>query len=106
MTPKEYWEGNPYLVRDYQKSHELLNEQKNQEMFIMANYIFEAFMTALSNLNFGKNPKPPTPYRKKPYDLRPNTKENRKKRADETRNKEAEKLLAWKKMWDSTHKEE
>lgn len=87
MTYEQYWYGAPDLIKYYERAHELCNEQKNQEMFIMANYVFEAFSTALSNLNFGKTYKKPNEFRKKPYELRPQTEIERERKAQEAREK-------------------
>lgn len=104
MTYEQYWFGDPHLVKYYEKAHELSNEQKNQEMFVMANYVFEAFSTALSNLNFGKTYKAPNKFRDKPYDLRPDTKKRREQKAQEAREKVIADLTAWKQSWDKKNK--
>lgn len=104
MTYEQYWYGDPWLVRYYAEAHELQNEQKNQEMFIMANYVFEAFSTALSNLNFGKTYKKPNEFRKEPYKLRPDTREIKERKAQEAREKVIADLKAWQESWNKKHK--
>lgn len=104
MTYEQYWYDDPYLVRFYQEAHEISNDQKNQEMFIMANYVFEAVSTALNNLNFTGKYKPFIEFRKEPYKLRPDTEEERKREAKEAREKVIADLTAWKESWDKKNK--
>lgn len=57
-----FWNGDPLLVKVYEKAHELKTEQKNQEMWVQGIYNFRAFKSVIEafayGLNGGKGSKP------------------------------------------------
>lgn len=68
MTYEEYWERDPYLIKDYVKAHELKNEQKNQEMWLNGFYTLEALSVVLNNA-FKKSGSAAVSYPDKPYPI-------------------------------------
>lgn len=75
MTADQFWYDEPSLVVAFRKAHTLRNQQKSEEMWMQGLYNFNAFMTALSNLNFDGKHREPNKYLEKPFDLIPKTKE-------------------------------
>lgn len=62
MSYELFWFGDPYIVKAYDKAHELRNQQKNQEMWFQGLYNYRAFAAVASNLAYsmsgGKGSKP------------------------------------------------
>ena len=46
MTPDQYWDGDPALVKYYRKADELKWERKNQELWLQGMYFYEAICDA------------------------------------------------------------
>lgn len=71
MSEYDFWHCDPRAYKAYRKLYRLKKQSGNEDMFVLGNYIFDAFETALSNAmqGFSKHPKSPEPYRKAPYDL-------------------------------------
>jgi hypothetical protein len=70
MTPDQYWNGDPALVKYYRKADELKLERKNQELWLQGMYIYEAICDASPLLHsFAKKGTKPHPYSEKPYPI-------------------------------------
>lgn len=70
MTPEQYWEGDPALVKYYRKADEIRKERINQEKWLQGMYIYEAICDASPILrSFSKKGTKPHPYAEKPYAL-------------------------------------
>ena len=70
MTPEQYWEGDPALVKYYRKADEIKLERVNQEKWLQGMYIYEAICDASPILHsFAKKGSKPIPYVEKPYPI-------------------------------------
>ena len=70
MTPEQYWEGDPALVKYYRKADEIRLERLNQEKWLQGMYIYEAICDASPILHsFAKKGSKPHPYTDKPYPI-------------------------------------
>ena len=91
MPYELFWNGEPNLVKAYLKTHELRNQQRNQEMWVQGIYNFRAFKAVAESLAYGlaggKGAKP-SPYPEAPIPFT----ESEEKAATE-RNKQ--KTLQW-----------
>lgn len=62
MPYELFWNGDPYLVETYRKTHQLQLEQRNQELWVQGLYNFRAFKSVIEGfayaLNGGKGTKP------------------------------------------------
>lgn len=86
MTYELYWKGDPYLVRAYQKAHEIKLERENQERWIQGLYNYRAFKSVIDAFSYGLNHcKGPRPSE---YPSEPLPFTEREKMAAEKRNKE------------------
>lgn len=106
MTYEQYWEGNPYIVKQFEEAHKLRNQQKNEEMFIMGHYVFQAIMTAISNVHFDNQPHKTNEYLEKPFDLTPKTKEQKENEVEKARQNIIAGLTAWKESWDKSQEKQ
>ena len=91
MPSDEFWHGDPYLVRAYQKAHQLRIEQRNQEMWAQGIYNYRAFKSVIEafayGLSNGKGSKP-SEYPNEPIPFSEN-----EQKADTERNKK--RTLDW-----------
>ena len=70
MTPEQYWDGDPSLVKHYRRADEIRFEKRNQELWLQGMYIYEAICDASPILHsFAKKGTKPHPYVSKPYSL-------------------------------------
>ena len=70
MTPEQYWDGDPALVKYYRKADEIRLERLNQEKWLQGMYIYEAICDASPILHsFAKRGTKAHPYVDKPYPL-------------------------------------
>lgn len=70
MTPEQYWDGDPELVKYYRKAEEIRNEKRNQELWLQGMYIYEALCDASPIFHaFAKKGTKPRPYSTAPYAL-------------------------------------
>lgn len=70
MTPEQYWDGDPELVKYYRKAEEIRNEKRNQELWLQGMYIYEALCDASPIFHaFAKKGVKPRPYSAAPYAL-------------------------------------
>lgn len=100
MTAEEFWEKDPFLVRDFRKALRIRNDMKNQELWLQGLYIYNAFANVIA-ASFSKNGSN-SHYLDEPIDLHPE--ETAEKRKEEARKKIVAELNAWKKAWDSKNK--
>ena len=80
MPASEYWDGDAYLVKLYQKAHELSNEQKNQELWMQGLYIHNAVGVVIQNA-FKKKGETPAKYLDKPIRITPLTEKRKSRRS-------------------------
>lgn len=72
MTYDEFWHGEPSLVKDYRKAHDMKRHEKNYELWLQGKYIFDALRCGPLLVGFPeKGYKPPrgSGYPDMPYPL-------------------------------------
>lgn len=95
MTPDEYWNGDPGMVRWYREAQRLKNEQINRDAWLHGLYVFNAICDASPLFNpYAKRAKA-HPYPEKPYDLFAPIKTVQEKREEEACVKAATGFAAW-----------
>lgn len=78
MTPEQYWDGDPSLVRAYRKADEIRKNRMNEQMWLQGMYIYEALCDASPLYHdLAKRGTKARPYSDKPYCLTPEQKEKR-----------------------------
>ena len=71
MSYEEYWHGQFYLVKSYQKAYELKQEIKDYDFWKQGLYFYEALIDVSPILQaFAKKGTKPRPYPDKPYGLK------------------------------------
>lgn len=68
MTPDEYWNGDPSLVRAYREAEKRRLRQKNYELWLQGRYVYDAVMRLIPSLQMLK-PREPLPYLEEPLPL-------------------------------------
>lgn len=71
MTPEQFWDGDPALVKAYRKADELRKERKNEELWLAGAYVYEALMHTIpiTLTPFSKSKVDPGKYPDRPYPL-------------------------------------
>ena len=83
MTPEQYWDGDPALVKYYRKADEIKLDRVNQEKWLQGMYIYEAICDASPVLHaFAKRGTKPHPYSEKPYPLNSKQRERSEEREE------------------------
>ena len=81
MTPEQYWDGDPHLVKYYRQANELKIERKNQELWLQGLYVYEAMCDVAPILQaMAKKGTKARPYPEQPY---PITEKQRKREVAE-----------------------
>ena len=88
MTPAEYWDGPPSLVRYYREAHRLKVEEDNQRAWIQGLYFKAALDASLSSI-FGKGSRKGK-YLEKPLELFPKSEKEKERDAEKERQKAVE----------------
>ena len=89
MTPEQYWDSDPTLVKYYRKADEIKKERLNEELWLQGLYIYEALCDVSPVLHaFAKKGVKPQPYAMKPYAI---TKEQHEREEEEHARKIADK---------------
>lgn len=68
MTYEQFWYGDPWMVKTFERAHELKKEMLNEQMWMQGLYIYDAVKAVVSSA-LGKK----TDYMKQPVDLHPVT---------------------------------
>lgn len=97
MTPEQYWEGDPYLVRAYYKAHKLRIEQRNQELWLQGLYIYDAVAAVVGSALSKRNYK----YREKPIEMFPDETKKNEEVVQKERDKAVEAFKAMRKAWEN-----
>lgn len=50
MTPRQFWQEDPWLARAYREAHALCKAQRNQELWLQGAYVYDALAVALGNM--------------------------------------------------------
>lgn len=95
MSYDEYWNGDIELCRYYREAYKLRKKERNHDMWLQGNYIYEALLCA-SPLFHDLAPEGTTAhsYREAPYDLF-GEKEQREKLIENNLKKTETMLDAW-----------
>ena len=101
MSFTQFWEEDVWLVKVYRKAERLRNQKKSEEMWLQGYYNFNAFSTALSNLNFGKKKKKLNEYIKEPIRLLPMTKVEKEQKAENEKAKVIDYFNKLAKKWEN-----
>lgn len=89
MTPREFWDDDPALARDYRKAQEIKNDETNRKLWLQGVYIYEAISDLAPILQaFAKKGTKAKPYPERPYALTVN---DRKKVAKKEEQKQYDK---------------
>lgn len=85
MTPEQYWDGDPALVKYFRQAEEMRVERRNYEMWLQGLYVYEAICDVSPILHaFAKKGTKPQPYSDQPYAVTA----SQRKRAEEERERE------------------
>ena len=70
MTPDEYWNGDPALLKAYRKMDEIKRERENEMLWLQGMYIYEAIGDLAPILHaFAKKGREAKPYAERPYPI-------------------------------------
>lgn len=71
MTYDQFWNQDVCLVKAYREADKIKRELKNQDMWLLGAYIYEAILDAAPALRFSLSKKPPKPipYRDQPIEI-------------------------------------
>ena len=97
MTYDEYWNGDPWMCRDYRKAHEIKRDEFNSNAWLQGFYNYIATQTAVGNA-FREKGRQPVKYLEQPLDLH-----EKEKTVQEIRQEAYEKLKRLKEVWDGRH---
>lgn len=97
MTFEQYWDGDCCLVKYYRKAHYLRQQRRNQELWAMGAYVYEALTDVAPVLHaFAKKGTKPTPYISEPFALTDREVRERKEREAKRRcDEQKAKVTAW-----------
>lgn len=78
MSPAEYWDGDPSLVKAYREAYKTKLKIQNQLLWLQGRYVYDAICQASPIYNaFAKKGTKPIPYTKEPYPLATNPREEK-----------------------------
>lgn len=105
MTYEQFWDGDVKAHRAYREANKMRIRQRNTELWLQGQYIYEALIDVTPYIKAFSKSKP-RPYRDKPYDL---FDDDRKRREEEERreryDKMREKVAAFAKTFNEKRKE-
>lgn len=105
MTYEQFWDGDVKAHRAYREANKMRIRQRNTELWLQGQYIYEALIDVTPYIKAFSKSKP-RPYRDKPYDL---FDDDRKRREEEERreryDKMREKVAAFAKAFNEKRKE-
>lgn len=100
MDFAQYWYGDSWLTQAYYEANKYKTQRGSEEMWLQGYYNFQAFSTALSNLNFGKKHRKANEYLKEPLRVIPLTEEEQKTKEETERKKVIEYFNRLAKKWE------
>lgn len=77
MTLEQYWDGDPTDAVYFRKLNEMQQDRMNERLWLQGMYIYDAILRLAPALQAMGGSKP-EPYPEKPYQIRPQTKEEQK----------------------------
>ena len=84
MTPREYWDDDAMLTKQYREAFKLTQSRKNRDAWLQGRYVYEAMSSALSAL-FAKNKSEIYQYPSEPYPMTKEEIEERERKEYEAR---------------------
>ena len=94
MSPEQYWDGDPTLVKYYRKADELKRKLRNQELWLQGMYIYEALCDVSPVLNaFANKGTKPLPYIDHPYAITNRERAEEQKLRDERERQKARRYM-------------
>lgn len=88
MTYDEFWHGPPSLVKAYRKAYDMKRHERNQEMWLMGRYVFDALRCAPLAVGFADKTAKPGNYPDRPYPLSEQEAETQNQQREEENFKE------------------
>lgn len=102
MTYEQFWYGEPQMASAYRKAHDLLMEERNQQMYMQGAYNFHAITTALSNIHLDGKHHKINQYLDKPFEIRPKTEIEKEIEGEKQKENVISALTRWAKNWKTT----
>lgn len=68
MSADEFWNCDPKLYPAYREMDRIKNEKENERLWLQGAYVYQAILLTAPALNI-MQPKEPSPYPEKPFDL-------------------------------------
>lgn len=87
MSADEFWNGDPWLARDYAKAWEYKRKQQNELLWLQGRYVYDALCEAspLFRTSFSKGTVEAREYTKEPYPITKEEAEARRLREEKAR---------------------
>ena len=97
MTYKQYWYGDPRMVKHFREAYKLKLKERNEEMWRQGLYFLDALNVALrNNINLSGKAIKPLQYMSEPIRLFPLTEEEKEAKAEKERDNAEEQLRLFK----------
>ena len=93
MTESQFWDGDPYLAKFYDKAYRLKREIENEQAWLEGLYNLDAFAVVLANA-FSKRGSKQQKYLERPIDIYPLTEEEKQRRLEEENKRMTDALKA------------
>ena len=94
MSPEQYWDGDPMLVKYYRRADEINRARRNQELWLQGMYIYEALCDVSPVLNaFAKKGTKPNPYTDHPYPISAKDRDAEKKLQEQREREKARRYM-------------
>lgn len=104
MSYKEYWFGDPYLVRVYKRAYDYKRQEQNQILWLQGLYNYNAISAVMANFGASlSGKKGNAEYLKEPLDLFAKSKTDEELKIQKERQKIIDYFTQMKKSWDLTH---
>lgn len=91
MTWKQFWYGDPWMVKDYRDAYILKRRTENENLWLQGAYIYNAFQAVIATA-FGKQREK---YVEKPFDIFPKTEAEKHQERVNERNRIIRYLNSW-----------
>ena len=100
MTYEQFWDGDPWMVRAYQKADEIKQERENQAAWLHGLYIYEAIADLSPILRSFSKARKPEPYPTEPYPLNTSISKRRvAEKEEEERKKNDQMFIDYMNAW-------
>lgn len=105
MTPRQFWQGDPWLAEDYRRADEITKRRQNETLWLQGLYVYDAFSAVMANA-FRKKGARAVKYAEKPYDVGRKTPEEKEAAMKAEQERIRQRFEAMRKNWIATHKTE